>query len=52
MASSKTSGWLPRVNPRNVGRSEVAVVLRLQQMLVWKVSLKRVDCFLEPVGCH
>lgn len=47
MVSSKTSGQLPKVHLRNVGRLEAAVVLKLQQMLVWKV-----DFILEPEGCH
>lgn len=42
----------PSGAPVGCGEVKAAVVLRLQPMLAWKLSLKRVDLIVEPVGCH
>lgn len=42
----------PSGAPVERGEVKAAGALRLQPMPAWKLSLKRMDFILEPVGCH
>lgn len=48
----KDSREAPSGAPVECGEVKASVVLSLQPMLAWKLSLKRVDLIVEPVGCH